>query len=195
MKKIEISEKKNLNNLLINSFSENMFGDIITFDSHITSYGYSYIINLKYDDYKIITNLEAGGYCNINAEHQIGNVVSKINGKLGDGEIGIKTISDLTSGKVELNAYIKQNESAYDKIIEQYVQKKEKILRILCRRKKKKKTKTKTKPSSTSKPKPVPVPIPIDQKKPQYRYVYVWEVIKKETLKTVNKLKNIFKYY
>lgn len=195
MKKIEISEKKNLNNLLINSFSENMFGDIITFDSHITSYGYSYIINLIYDDYKIITNLEAGGYCNINAEHQIGNVVSKINGKLGDGEIGIKTISDLTSGKVELNAYIKQNESAYDKIIEQYVQKKEKILRILCRRKKKKKTKTKTKPSSTSKPKPVPVPIPIDQKKPQYRYVYVWEVIKKETLKTVNKLKNIFKYY
>ena len=170
MKKIEISEKKIKNDLVINSFSENMFGDITTFNSHITSYGYSYVMKLIYEDYQIKTNLEAGGYCNINAEHTVGDIKSTINGRLGDGKIGIKAIGDLTIGKIELTAYINQHQSSYDKIIEKYVQKTGRRIRRLCKRKKKKKA-------------------------PEPTYYYVWEVIKSASVKTLSKLTNIFKYY
>ena len=192
MKKIEISENKQINDLVINSFSENMFGDTTTFNSHVTSYGYSYVMKLLYEDYKIITNLEAGGYCNINAEHSVGDVRSKIYGKLGDGKIGINSIGDLTFGKVELTAYIKQNESSYDKLIEKYVLKEEKILRKLCSGGGKRKPKPKPKP----KPNPNPiVPVITNPPTPTKKTYYTWETMKKETVKTLSKLKNIFKYY
>jgi hypothetical protein len=188
MKKIEISDNKQINDLVINSFSENMFGDTTTFNSHVTSYGYSYVMKLLYEDYKIITNLEAGGYCNINAEHNVANVRSTIYGKLGDGKIGINSIGDLTFGKVELTAYIKQNESSYDKLIEKYVLKEEKRLRKLCRRKSNCK---KDKPKST----PKIVPVITNPPTPTKKTYYTWETMKKETVKTLSKLKNIFKYY
>ena len=37
-----------------------MFSDTTIFNSHVTLYGYLFVMKLLYEDYKIITNLFAG---------------------------------------------------------------------------------------------------------------------------------------
>lgn len=185
MKTINVSENTKMENgYIANEFSENMNGDIVVFKSSTNEYGFSHTINLLYEDYKIITNIEGGGYANINALYQSGDFRNSIYGTLGNGQIGIKTIGDLTTGKVELTAYIKQNESSYIKKVEEYVTKEKKRLRALkCGKKGKKK-------GGGGSPKPAPIPT---KKGPSY--YSVWEVTSEVTEKTVSKLKNIFKYY
>ena len=183
MKTINVSENTKMENgYIANEFSENMNGDIVVFKSSTNEYGFSHTINLLYEDYKIITNIEGGGYANINALYQSGDFRNSIYGTLGNGQIGIKTIGDLTTGKVELTAYIKQNESSYIKKVEEYVTKEEKRLRALkCKKKG---------GGGGGSPKPAPIPT---EKGPSY--YSVWEVTSEVTEKTVSKLKNIFKYY
>ena len=185
MKTINVSENTKMENgYIANEFSENMNGDIVVFKSSTNEYGFSHTINLLYEDYKIITNIEGGGYANINALYQSGDFRNSIYGTLGNGQIGIKTIGDLTTGKVELTAYIKQNESSYIKKVEEYVTKEEKRLRALkCKKKG-------GGGGGGGSPKPAPIPT---KKGPSY--YSVWEVTSEVTEKTVNKLKNIFKYY
>ena len=58
-------------------------------------------------------NIEVSGYSDIDSYYAIPDYRYYIQGRIGDGTIGIKAIEDLTNGKTDVEAYINNNAITY----------------------------------------------------------------------------------
>ena len=113
IKEIKINENVDNQSIIVDSYKENVCGRVITFKNSISNYGYSYIINLFYKDFKMNINIQVSGYSDIDSYYAIPNYRYYVYGRIGDGTIGIKAIEDLTNGKTDVEAYINNNAVTY----------------------------------------------------------------------------------
>ena len=80
-------------------------------------------------------NVQISGYSDIDSYYAIPNYRYYINGRIGDGTIGIKAIEDLTNGKTDVEAYINNNAiTYYHQRYDYYCDRRLRgLLRVLCK--------------------------------------------------------------
>ena len=113
LKQIKVNKKVDNLKTEIKSYTENVYGRRVTFKNSPSNYGFSYIINLFYKEYKMYINIEVSGYSEIDSYYSMTNHRYSIKGRIGDGTIGINAIEDFTNGKTDVKAYINNKAVTY----------------------------------------------------------------------------------
>ncbi len=108
----------NLPVFTFNKFTNSYSG--ITISSTPSNINYNNLISFKRDDFTLIIENNVGAVVNYNARGSFNRNSYKyyytiINGQIGNGNIGFKSVYDLKDNKVYLDAYQNQGDASYDK--------------------------------------------------------------------------------
>ena len=112
IKEIKINENVNNQSIIIGSYNENIYWRGISFKNSISSYGYSYIINLfiKISKWILIFKFQVFWILIYIMQYLIIDIIFK---EELERIIGIKSIEDLTNGKTDVEAYINNKAIIY----------------------------------------------------------------------------------
>ena len=101
--------------LTLGSFSEDILGEVIQFKATIPDSIYSYSLQLKYQNFSIYTNVFVYGETSINVENSYSNKKGSIDGKVGAGDMTLKTYNELRSDKIQSSLKQESKSVSYKK--------------------------------------------------------------------------------